>query len=370
MDAVDDSKGFDLTSARWPLAAVLVWIVTRDEYCASHCADMSVDACDTWLEIKRTHFGLRAGASASDAWSGELVPALDDGKLRASATRAVVNRLGVEQVTTGLEFPPVDQRYAASGHYLAETDKRDRSVLRPNGGNFAHEWTEYRELSLARRDVLSLWPEWPSEVAERVPVVEDVLPPVALSPVQTYRWIIAAGGNAAPSSIDPEDFKKVMRAVELKCHSGALIATGALGQQASAPIDATIWERNGFYLYGEGIVTKRDLPGPALRVLADFHAGRSSRISDEGRRTRVWLDVMLSAKAVMKEFPAAPPEPTRAVKPTKLDQAAQWLQENFSQRPSVAKKVLVARIEKEAPHIGTISERHLTDALSIAFGKK
>ena len=90
------------------------------------------------------------------------------------------------------------------------------------------------------------------------------------------------------SSIDPEDFKKVMRAVEIykRRQWEQLIATGALDSKPPRQSTRRFGSANRFYLYGEAITT-RDLPVRRLRL--PTFTGRSSRISDEGRRTRVWL---------------------------------------------------------------------------------
>lgn len=375
MDNADESKGFDLKASRWPLSAVLVWIATRDAHCASHCADMSVDACDTWLLIKRTHFGFAPGVSASDAWSGELVPALDDGKLRASAARAVVNRLGTEQIATGIEFPPEGHRFAASGHFFAETDNDRRSVLRPNGSNFAHEWTEYRELAFSRSDVIALWPEWVPEDTEMVEHGASL--PYALSPIQMYRWIvtgdehqtIVAQNDAA--SIDETDFKKVMLDVGERCRTGKLLATGVIKGEPPAAIDATAWHRYGFHLYGDGIVTVKDISGPVATLLADYRMGRVQRISEEGKKTPVWFDVRIVASDFFREFPSISersPSPSEAKQSLSLpQQIADWLSATYPQRPALKNKELVAEVRSKAGHFGQFSNRTFETAVSLAY---
>jgi hypothetical protein len=177
MDIADEAiEAFNFQSARWPLVSVLVWIATRNEYFAVRCAKMRVDHADTFLVIERAHSGLFAGDIASGAWTNQLAPALHSDNLKAIATCAHVNMLGMTHVSHGHVFPPREQPLAASQHYIAEADEGNRSALRSIGDQFAHEFVEWREVTFSREDALRLWPEPPWIAAQKAKKAPWVAP--------------------------------------------------------------------------------------------------------------------------------------------------------------------------------------------------
>jgi hypothetical protein len=157
MDIADEAiEAFNFQSARWPLVSVLVWIATRNEYFAVRCAKMRVDHADTFLVIERAHSGLVAGDNASGAWTNQLAPTLDSDNLKAIATCAHVNKLGMTHVSHGHVFPPREQPLAASQQYIAEADEGNRSALRSIGDQFARICRMARGDVFARRRIEAL----------------------------------------------------------------------------------------------------------------------------------------------------------------------------------------------------------------------
>ncbi len=215
---------FRMAPGRWPLVAVLVWIATREEFYSSGCADQTINQADIWLSIRQAVYGFPAYDSVLEMWRKELAPALDSGALKAYAKCAVVNRLGIETVSVGCIFPPEQQPAAASDHIIGETGKR--AVLRPAGAEFSHEFSEWRDVTFAREDVLRLWPE-PAWVGRK-----DEAPQELFHQREALYFIIRAmgergsGGHPKPRvALSEKRAREVIRAA-IKASDGFISQNG------------------------------------------------------------------------------------------------------------------------------------------------
>ncbi|MFT3673158.1 hypothetical protein [Aestuariivirga sp.] len=177
-----------MKQSRWSLITTLVWISTRDVSLASktivehrtlHRTDIRLDLVDQFAQAKGLTSPVRK--TLSDAWQNELAPALAKSSLTGFATKTeMMVAGGVQSSVAGVPFPPENQRGLALTYrpFDAQPDGIGGIVLRPENYTLAQSWTEYRELSFAREEIVSIWPP---TMDEKLPVPTSPTVPVVLA---------------------------------------------------------------------------------------------------------------------------------------------------------------------------------------------
>lgn len=145
---------------RWGLLTTLAWIATRDMDCAFRASrpGQTIDDVNISIALSRFMYGLEpAHDTVRDAWSMEMAPAISDGKIGGSGSLVSGGVLvAQERKEVGLTFPSPSKPREAD--HLEPGERGHEVSLLPKGSNFAHTWTDWRDLIFSTSDIFNNWP--------------------------------------------------------------------------------------------------------------------------------------------------------------------------------------------------------------------